>query len=118
MNRMEKGNICEKYKEHLKLIYLIGNKLMLQVDFIELGKLLNIIKSNYEANKIINELEEANLIGKEQFLDTKYKLLVLKKFPIMYLENKNNSSEVVAVPKHTTKRSIDSVIKCYYFKKL
>lgn len=52
MNRIEKENICEKYKEHLKLIYLIGNKLMLQTDFIEMGKLLNIIKSDYEANKI------------------------------------------------------------------
>lgn len=115
VNTLEKERICSKYKELLKIIYIIGNKVILQSQFLEIAILFNLIKSEYEANKIIKELEEAELIKKEQFLDKKYKLLVLRKYSIKFLEKKEKSNDVAAVPKNSTERAVTSVIRAYNF---
>lgn len=112
-----KEEVSGKYKELLKLIYIVGNGIMLQSDFIEIGKLFNLINTDYKANKIIKELEESKLIKKEQFLDTKYKLIILMKYSIRFLEGKEKSCEVASIPKHTTQRSIHSIIRANYFKR-
>lgn len=115
VNTFEKERVCNEYKELLKIIYIIGNKVMLQSQFLDIAKLFNLINSNYEANKIIKELEETELIKKEQFLDTKYKLLVLKKYSIKFLEKKEKSNDVAAVPKNKAERALTSVIRAYNF---
>ncbi len=111
----EKERACNQYKELLKIIYIIGNKVILQSQFLEIARLFNLIKTDYEANKIIKELEELQLIKKEQFLDTKYKVLILRKYPIKFLENKESSYEVAAVPQNSTERAVTSVIRASNF---
>ena len=115
VNISEKERVCSQYEELLKIIYIIGNKVILQSQFLEIARLFNLIKTDYEANKIIKELEESELIKKEQFLDTKYKVLILRKYAIKFLENKESSYDVAAVPKHSTERAVTSVIRAYNF---
>lgn len=115
VNTLEKERVCSEYKELLKIIYIIGNKVMLQSQFLDIAKLFSLINSKYEANKIIKELEEAELIKKEQFLDKKYKLLILRKYSIKFLEKKKRSNDVAAVPKSNTERAVTSVIRAYNF---
>lgn len=115
INISEKERVCNEYEELLKIIYIIGNKIILQNQFLEIARLFNLIKTDYEANKIIKELEESELIKKEQFLDTKYKVLILRKYSIRFLEKKEKSEDVAAVPKHSTERAVTSVIRAYNF---
>ena len=81
VNTFEKERVCSEYKELLKIIYIIGNKVILQ----------------------------------SQFLDKKYKLLVLRKYSIKFLEKKEKSNDVAAVPKNSTERAVTSVIRAYNF---
>lgn len=54
----EKQEVSTKYKLYLQIIYIIGNKLILQKQLYELIKLLNISKTDYEIRKAIDELEK------------------------------------------------------------
>ncbi|CEP82663.1 hypothetical protein [Paraclostridium sordellii] len=107
----EKNTVCRKYEEQLKVIYKIGNKVMLQDQFFRFLKHFKIMDTDYKINKMLKDLEQAELIKKEQFLNTKYQVIILKKYPIRFLENKNSSQEVASVPRKSTDRSLISVVK-------
>lgn len=56
--------MCEKYEEPLKIINIIGNKMMLQKQSIELSVALGAIKDKFQAIKGIQELERDEIIKK------------------------------------------------------
>lgn len=114
----EKQEVSTKYKLYLQIIYLIGNKLILQKQLYELIKLLNISKTDYEIRKAINELEKYEIVRRERYLDTNNKLIILRKFAIRFIEGKDSSRDVSAVPKNTKERAKISVVKINYIIKI
>ena len=107
----EKMEICRKYRVYLDVIYLIGNNVMLQKQFYEICRKLNISLSDYQTRKVLAELEHYEIIKKQPFLYSKNKLIVLRKFGIRFLLNKDSSNEVSSLPKNIDKRAILSVFK-------
>lgn len=59
-----KQNTCNKYHEYLRVIDILGHKMMLQSQFIEIIVILGITKDNFQAIKGIQELERAEIIKK------------------------------------------------------
>lgn len=111
----KKTEICDKYRAYLEIIDLIGNKVMLQKQLIELVLKLGIAKHTIDITKAILELEHYEIIKKEQFLNTTHKVIVFKKFAIRYLTGATRSKEVGAVPKsQSPERVLLSVFKSHY----
>lgn len=111
---IEKDEACKKHEKLIKAIYYIGNKVMLQS---QLYEVLDIIygQTKYSIDKAIEELVTLKIIKDEQYLDTKYKLIILKKHAIKFVENKATTQEVAAVPKKSTERALYSVVKTDMF---
>lgn len=106
-----KIEICRKYRVYLEVIFIIGNCVMLQKQFYEICRKLNISISDYQTRKALNELEKAEIIKKQKFLYSKNNLIVLRKFGIRFLLNKDYSNQVSSLPKNIDKRAIYSVFK-------
>lgn len=106
-----KIEICRKYRVYLEVIFIIGNCVMLQKQFYEICRKLNISISDYQIRKALNELEKAQIIKKQKFLYSKNNLIVLRKFGIRFLLNKDYSNQVSSLPKNIDKRAIYSVFK-------
>lgn len=114
----EKQTISMKYKLYVQIIYTIGNKVILQKQLYELIKLLGVSKTDYETRKAIDELEKYEIIRREKYLDTNNKLIVLRKFAIRFIEGKDSSRDVSAVPKNIKERAIISIVKVNYIIKV
>lgn len=109
----QKTDVCTKYKIYLQVIFIIGNGVMLQSQFYEICKKLNISSSNYQTRKILNELNNLEIIKKQNFLYSRNKLIVLRKFGIRFLLNKEYSNQVSSLPKNIDKRAIYSIFKSH-----
>lgn len=107
----DKIEICRKYRVYLELIFIIGNCVMLQKQFYEICRKLNISISDYQTRKVLNELEKAQIIKKQKFLYSKNNLIVLRKFAIRFLLNKDYSNQVSSLPKNIDRRALHSVFK-------
>lgn len=59
-----KQNTCNKYHEYLMVIDILGNKMMLQRQFIDIIVILGIAKDKFQAIRGIQELERAEIIKK------------------------------------------------------
>ena len=107
----DKIEICRKYRIYLEVIFIIGNCVMLQKQFYEICRKLNISVSDYQTRKSLDELEKAQIIKKQKFLYSKNNLIVLRKFGIRFLLNKEYSNQVSSLPKNIDRRAIYSVFK-------
>ena len=107
----DKFEICRKYRVYLEIIFILGNGVMLQKQFYEICRILNISTSDYQTRKVLMELQTMEIIKKRNFLYSKNKVIVLKKFAIRFLLNKESSSDVASIPKSIDKRVITSVFK-------
>lgn len=107
----EKMELCRKYRVYLEMIFILGNNVMLQKQFYDISKKLNISISDYQTRKALDELEKAQIIKKQNFLYSKNKVIVLKKFAIKFLLNKESSNKVASTPKSIDTRVITSVFK-------
>lgn len=106
-----KIEICRKYRVYLEVIFIIGNYVMLQKQFYEICRKLNISISDYQTRKALRELEDAEIIKKQKFLYSKNNLIVIRKFGIRFLLDKDCSNQVSSLPKNIDKRAIYSVFK-------
>lgn len=102
-----KQQICEKYNEYLKLIDILGDKIMLLEQLIELSILLNIAKNKFEVVRAVSEMEENEVIKKIRYSNTKKKVILLKKYAIRYLKGVNSSSKVASLSAVTTNKRYD-----------
>ena len=107
----DKFKICRKYRVYLEIIFILGNGVILQKQFYEICKKLYISRSDYQTRKILSELEKLQIIKKQNFLYSKNKVIILKKFAIRFLLNKKYSNQVASIPKSIDKRIITSVFK-------
>lgn len=107
----DKIKICRKYHVYLEVIFIIGNGVMLQKQFYEICRKLNISITDYQTRKVLTELENAQIIKKQNFLYSKNKLIIIRKFGIRFLFNKDSSNQVSSLPKNIDKRAIYSVFK-------
>ena len=107
----EKIELCRKYRVYLEMIFILGNNVMLQKQFYDISRKLNISISDYQTRKALDELEKAQIIKKQNFLYSKNKVIVLKKFAIRFLLNKESSNQVASTPKSIDNRVITSVFK-------
>lgn len=99
-----KEEVCNKYKNYLKLIDKLGNKIMLQKHFIVLSIILNISKDKFQVMKALQDLEQYEIIKKINLDSSKNKIIIFKKFAIRFLRGFNSSQSVAAVPKVNTNR--------------
>ena len=102
MSNENKEKLCIKYKSILELIGVINKGYILQKQLIELMLPLGIVENTYQARKSIGELEDAQIIKKINFMDTKNKIIMLKKYGIRFLESKKGSGSVGAIRTSTT----------------
>lgn len=110
-----KKEICKKYDIHLRIIYILGNRIMLQKQFIQLCILLNICENEYKAINILKELVEFELIKKVNFVDSSSKFIILKKYAIAYLQGKEKSTEVAAVRAiNSNRKYYESIFKIHF----
>jgi hypothetical protein len=107
----DKIKVCEKYFAYLYIIMSIGNGVILQKQFYEICSKLDIYLNEYQIRKILEELEEFQIIKKQNFLGGKNKVIVLKKFAFRFLFEKDSSAEVSSLPKNIDKRVIASIFK-------
>src|SRR5699024_9462894 len=107
----DKFKICRKYRVYLEIIFILGNGVILQKQFYEICKKLYISRSDYQTRKILSELEKLQIIKKQNFLYSKNKVIILKKFAIRFLLNKKYSNQVASIPKSIDKRIITRVFK-------
>ncbi|MEO2682330.1 hypothetical protein, partial [Clostridium butyricum] len=57
-----KQEVCEKYYMYLRVINTLGNKMILQKQFVEILVQLGVAKDEFEAMKSISEMERAEII--------------------------------------------------------
>lgn len=115
----KKEEICNKYKVYLKLIYEIGNKVMLSKQLFQYAVAFGIVKYRIDYWKQIEELKNYDILRAEPFVvfdkKTQHEVLTLKKYPIRYLEGKEKSYDVAAVPKsNSNERILLSIFKNTY----
>lgn len=110
-----KQSMCEKYEELLNIINIIGDKMMLQKQFIELSIALGAVKDKFQAIKEIEELERAEIIKKIKFSGTTNKFILFKKYAIRYLARANKSSEVAGISSvNSNKKYIENIMKVQF----
>lgn len=110
-----KQNTCNKYHEYLRIIDILGNKMMLQKQFIELSIALGVVKDKFQAIKGIQELERAEIIKKIKFSGTSNKFILFRKYAIRYLAKANKSSDVSGISAvNSNKRYIENIMKVQF----
>lgn len=110
-----KQSMCEKYEELLKIINIIGYKMMLQKQFIELSIALGVVKDKFQAIKAIQELERAEIIKKIKFSGTSNKFILFRKYAIRYLAKASKSSDVAGISAvNSNKRYIENIMKVQF----
>lgn len=110
-----KQNICNKYHEYLRVIDILGNKMMLQNQFIDIIVVLGIVKDKFEAIRGIQELERAEIVRKIKFSGTSNKFILFRKYAIRYLAKVNKSSKVAGISAvNSNKRYIENIMKVQF----
>ena len=114
-----KQTICEQYCSYLDIIYYFGNKVILLKQLWEYAEILGFAKNYPQFLGHIKELVEADILRQEPFVAfgkvTQLHMLTLKKYAIRFVEGKNSSQSVGAVPKsNTNERIIVSIFKNVY----
>lgn len=94
--------ICYKHNDYLKIIYTLGNKMMLQKHLILLSLELNVAKNKTEVLNAIKELEENEIIKRINFAGTSNKFIIFKKYAIRYINGAKKSSDVAAMKTFNT----------------
>lgn len=94
-----KEEACIKYRNYLELIDKLGNKIMLEKQFIDLCVKLNIARDRFIVLKVIQELKKNEIIKKINYCDSNNKIIIFKKYAIRFLGGFNSSQRVAAVPK-------------------
>lgn len=102
LSNKNKENLCNKHKKILELIGVVNKGFILQKQLINLMLLLDIAENSYQARKKLEELEDGQIIKKINFMDTKNKIIILRKFGIRFLEGKKGSGSVGAIRTCTT----------------
>lgn len=99
-----KEELCNKYNKVLEIIGILNKGFILQKQLIEIMILIEISENEYQARKIINILLDGQIIKKINFMDTKNKIIILKKYGIRYLagKSKNGSGSVSSIRTCTT----------------
>lgn len=111
----KKQNTCNKYHEYLRAIYVLGNKMMLQSQFIDIIVILGIAKDKFEAIRGIQELERAEIIKKIKFSGTSNKFILFKKYAIRYFAKASKSSKVAGLSAvNSNKRYIENIMKVQF----
>ncbi|MGL4991301.1 MAG: hypothetical protein ACRC57_09125 [Sarcina sp.] len=113
-----KQNTCNRYNEYLRVIDILGNKMMLQNQFVDIIVVLGIAKDKFEAIRGIQELERAEIIKKIKFSGTTNKFILLKKYAIRYLAKASKSSQVAGISAvNSNKRYIENIMKLQFILK-
>ncbi|MCC0665437.1 hypothetical protein, partial [Clostridioides sp. ZZV15-6597] len=114
-----KQTACKKYDIYLRIINVLGNKIMLQKQLVQIVLELGVAKNSFEAMRAILELEEAEIIKKIKFSNTTQKFILFKKYAIRYLAGASNSNDVSSLPAvNSNKRYIDSIMKVEFILKV
>ena len=107
----QKIELCDEYRRYLEVIFFLGNGVILQSQFYEICEKLNLSLSNYQTRITLDKLEKMDIIKKTTFLYGKNKVIILRKFAIRYLLNKESSDKVASIPKNIDKKAIVSIFK-------
>lgn len=116
--------ICEQFQEYLKIIYHLGNKVMLIKQLWHYAKELGLVRNLNEFYSQMMKLEHYEIIRKEPFTaygkKTQLQMLVLRKYGIRFVEKKPDSYSVASVPKASSnERILVSIFKnCYIQSKI
>lgn len=99
----KKEEVCQRYSIYLRLIYFFGNKVMLRKQLFEYAKVFGLANDYHDFHLQIKELVYADILRQELFValgrSTQLYVLVLRKYAIRFIESKQKSYEVSAVPK-------------------
>lgn len=103
--------VCEKYDIYLRIINKLGNKIMLQKQLVQIAIELGIVKNEFEAMRVISELEQAEIIKKIKFSNTNNKFILFKKYAIRYLAGASDGNAVAGLPTvNSNKRYIECIM--------
>lgn len=115
VTRERKEEICQKYDIFLRIIDQLGHGIMLQKQFIEICILLGAATDNFMVIKALKDLEESEIIKKINFIDTKNKFIILKKYAIKYLTGANSSTEVASIKQPNSNiKFYESIFKMHF----
>lgn len=115
VTRERKEETCQRYDMFLRIIDKLGHGMMLQKQFIEICILLNAAADNFVVIKVLKELEESEIIKKVNFMDTKNKFIILKKYAIKYLTGADSSTAVASVKKpNSNLKYYDSIFRLHF----
>lgn len=114
-----KQEVCERYSTYLQLIYYFGNKVMLMKQLFEYAKVMGLARHYPHFHSQVKELVEADILRQEPFVAfgrvTQLHMLTLKKYAIRFIEGKEKSYDVSAVPKaNNNERILLSIFKNTY----
>lgn len=105
-----KEEVCQRYSSYLRLIYCFGNKVMLRKQLFEYAKFFGLANDYHDFHLQIKELVYADILRQEFFValgrSTQLHVLVLRKYAIRFIEAKQKSYEVSAVPKSNSNERI------------
>lgn len=106
-----KQTACKKYDIYLRIINDLGNKIMLQKQLVKIAIELGIAKNEFEAMRVIIELEQAEIIKKIKFSNTNNKFILFKKYAIRYLAGAGDGNAVAGLPSvNSNKRYIECIM--------
>lgn len=117
ITKIVKQTIAQEYLEYLQIIYFFGNKVILFNQLFEYAKKLNMATNYMQFYRQMQDMVDAKLIKIDTIegLRKKVQLITLRKFAIQFLEGKENSQQVSAVPKsQSPERLLVSTFKNSY----
>ena len=110
-----KQETCNKYREYLRVINIIGNKIILQKHLMAISINLGIVKDEFAFIRDIRELEKNEIIKKIDYRSTKNKFILLRKYAIRYLANAKKSSDVASITRvNSNKRYDENIMKVQF----
>ncbi|GEB33358.1 hypothetical protein [Brevibacillus parabrevis] len=124
VSNANKQEICERNQELLRIIYFIGNKVMLLKQLSQYAFALGLASNLSDFYSQIAKLEQNEIIRREAFSaygrKSQLQMITLRKYGIRYVEGKPNSYSVASVPRATSnERILVSVFKnCYILSKI
>ena len=110
-----KQETCNKYREYLRVINIIGNKIILHKHLMSISINLWIVKDEFAFIRDIRELEKNEIIKKIDYRSTKNKFILLRKYAIRYLANAKKSSDVASITRvNSNKRYDENIMKVQF----
>lgn len=124
ISTVNKQAICEQYHEYLKIVYGLGNKVMVLKQLWNYAKELGMARNLNEFYIQMAKLEQYEITRKEPFVaygkETQLQMIVLRKYAIRFIEGKQSSYDVASVPvANSNERILVSTFKnCYIQSKI